>query len=115
VPLNEAHRRAIGVRLESIGALLEELRLAGIDGRRIDDIEDGIREIEATTHAIRPKPPESVVQAALAQLWVLVLELRPRALRSHGTIDESTHAYLERESNRLAEHVKAIVEDRSAA
>jgi hypothetical protein len=112
--LNQPQRRAIGVRLESMRRLLADLRQAGFDSTRLPELEDAMRDVGWETRAIAPEAPRSFVQATLAQMWVLAMELRARELASHGELDADAAAALDEHSRRLSGLVTELIDEHEA-
>jgi hypothetical protein len=109
--LSDAQRRAIGVRLESMGRLVAELRLAGLESETLSELEQAMRGLDAETLAIAPEGPRGFVQATLAQLWVRAMEVRSKQLRSYGALDERAAASLDAWSERLGELVTELIDE----
>jgi hypothetical protein len=109
--LNDAQRRAIGVRLESMGRLLAGLRLAGFESGRLTALEEALGHLAADTGAMASEAQRNFVQATLAQLWVRAMEIGSRQLRSYGALDERAAASLDQWSERLGELVTELIDE----
>jgi hypothetical protein len=106
VVLGDAHRRAIGARLEGMSSLIRELRADGINSEVLEEIEQSIRGLEVEAEAIAPAPPRGRIQSALAQLLVLAYEIGPLQLKAYGALDTDATAFLATRSD----HLRALVE-----
>jgi hypothetical protein len=91
--------------------LLVELRASGLESEKMLEIEQVMREVEFEAAAIAPEPPRSAIQAALAQLWVRVLEIRSRQLKQYGPVDNQTGTFLDAQSKRLDELVTQLIDE----
>ncbi len=111
VRLSETHRRTLGSRLAEMRNLIAEVRGVGFESGLLTELEAELARIDLETDAIRPRPAAHRARAALAQLLLLALEIRPRALRAYGELAEEGARYLEQRSARLSDIVERALDE----
>ena len=106
--LNEPQRRAIGVRLRAVTDAVHTLRRAGVDGDRLDGIEQLVGDTAAAAQVPPPLSQRSLVPAMLAEILIAAAEIKPGNLRRYGELDEETAQALEHLSARFTELVDTL-------
>jgi hypothetical protein len=99
--LTEAQRRALGGRLDRIEKLLARARGLGFASASLEELEDGVRVVREETGAISPSLVAKEVQAALAEVVVMCLEIGPRQMKAYGALSAGAAARLEQSSRCL--------------
>lgn len=107
--LNEAQRRAIGVRLRAVTDAVYTLRRAGLDGDRLDAIEHVVGDAAAAAEVPPPLPQPSLVPAMVAEILIAAAEIKPGNLRRYGDLENESAQRLELLSARLTELADALV------
>jgi hypothetical protein len=71
------------------------------------ELELGIAELQRAT---RTKPLErgDVVEAGLAQLWILTCELRAKRLQGYGMLGDGERSFLDEQAESLEKKVNAL-------
>jgi hypothetical protein len=113
--LNEPQRRAIGVRLRAVSDAAQTLRRAGLDGDRLDAIEELVGEAALAAQVPPPLPQRSLVAAMVAEILIDAAEIAPNSLRRYGDLDEQTAQHLEVVSARLTDLADTLEVVASAA
>jgi hypothetical protein len=106
--LNEAQRRAVGVRLRAVTDAVHTLRRTGLDGGSLDAIEHVVGEAAAAAEVPPPLPQPSLVPAMVAEILIAAAEIKPGTLRRYGDLDNESAQRLELLSARLTELADAL-------
>ncbi len=108
---SETHRRTLGSRLTMMQKLISQVRDLGFESELLTEFETELARIEEEVEAITPAPPLHQARASLAELLLLIYELRPRALKAYGEIAAANASYLEQASARLTELAQRALDE----
>ena len=106
VELTEAQRRSLG---GVFARIVDEARVLGIVSGALSKLEQAVAEMSRETAAIVP-PGRSDLSALLAELYVLVWEMKPRGLRAYGDLSPEAAAYVERATARLEQLAGEVID-----
>ena len=109
VELNEAQRRSLGGVFARIEQILVEARVSGFDAAALPELERAVEQMKRETAAIVP-PKRDNLPALLAELYVLVGEIRPRGLRPYGELSDEAARYIERVTGRLEQLAGELID-----
>jgi hypothetical protein len=109
--LSETHRQTLGSRLAMMQQLITQVRHLGVESELLSELETDLTRIDEEVEAIRPAPPPYQARASLAELLLLIYELRPGALKAYGEVGEENAHYLEQASARLTELVQRALDE----
>jgi len=109
VELSEAQRRSLGGVFRRIERILFEARASGFEPAALPELERAVEQMRRETAAIVP-PRRDDLPALLAELYVLIGEIRPRGLRPYGDLSEEAVAYVEGATGRLERLAGELIE-----
>jgi hypothetical protein len=113
--LGEGHRTALGARLDHMAELLGQAHVAGFESETLHEVADALEAIRAETAAPESRLRKNLVQASLAQMFVLASEFSARSLKAYGELTPEAAAYLDRTSRRLEELTRRLLDEYESA
>jgi hypothetical protein len=113
--LGEGHRTALGARLDHMEELLGQAHVAGFESDTLYEVAGALQAIRAETAAPESQLRKNLVQASLAQMFVLASELSARSLKAYGELTPEAAAYLDRTSRRLEELTARLIDEYKSA
>jgi hypothetical protein len=109
VELSEAQRRSLGGVFRRIERIVIEARASGFEPAALPELERAVEQMTLETAAILP-PRRDDLPALLAELYVLIGEIRPRGLRPYGDLSDDAVAYIEEATGRLEQLAGELIE-----
>jgi hypothetical protein len=109
VELTEPQRRSLGGVFARIERILLEARASGFQPAALPELERAVEQMKHETAAIVP-PRHDDLPALLAELYVLVGEIRPRGLRPYGDLSDEAAAYIDGATGRLEQLAGELID-----
>jgi hypothetical protein len=109
VELTESQRRSLGGVFARIERILLEAQASGFQPAALPELERAVEQMKHETAAIVP-PKRDDLPALLAELYVLIGEIKPRGLRPYGDLSEEATAYIEGATGRLEQMAGELID-----